>query len=237
MSRDWISKRGPKRHRHTTITFVLLHPSLVRFVVVEISPFCRRVAHFRVVGRQGVNTVRLGSRIGRHSLRPGTYKLVARSIPGGRRVVDTRLVVVRRASQDRIAAARGANTCATSSAAAAASSAGVAGSASSGSGSSSGSSGGPSTGSKTETHAKSKPPRHRGVLGARFAQKAVNAASHVPLWLYALLVLAIILLAAAALPLRAAPDGAASALARHRGALALAGAATLVVVTVMYVLL
>ena len=59
-----------------------------------------------------------------------------------------------------------------------------------------------------------------------------------PVWLYALLALAIVLLAAAALPLRAAPStGTASVLARHRGVLALAGAAMLVAVMVAYVLL
>ena len=46
------------------------------------------------------------------------------------------------------------------------------------------------------------------------------------------------LLAAAALPLRAAPStGTASVLARHRGVLALAGAGTLIVVMAAYVLL
>jgi hypothetical protein len=226
MSRDWISKRGPKRHRHTTVTFVLLHPSLVRFVVIEISPFCRRVAHFRVVGRQGVNTVRLGPRIGRHSLRPGTYKLIARSVPGGRRVVDTPLIVVSHPNPGLIAAARGADTCGAA-LAATVNGAGLAGSTNSGSGSSDG----PSAGAKTATHANSKPARHRGVLGARFARKAAETASRVPLWLYALVAIAIVLLAAGAFLPKARPAGLAASLVAG-----LTGAVVLLVAMVAYII-
>ena len=232
MSRDWIARRGPKRQRHTTLVFVLRNPSLVRFVVVQVSPDCRRFAHFRVVGHRGVNRVRVGPRVGRHTLRPGTYKLIARAVPGGRTVVDTRLVVVRRANSNQIEQARGADTCPSSTHASA-----------QGAGAASGSMGGPTGSSSSKADRaqapSSKPARHhQGVLGAKFARKAVEAARGVPPWLYVLLVLAIVLLAAAALPLRAAPTtGAASALARHRGAIAIAGAATLVAVMVMYVLL
>jgi len=234
-SRDWIAKRGPKRQRHTTLVFVLRNPSLVRFVVVQISPDCRRFAHFRVVGHRGVNRVQLGPRIGRHTLRPGTYKLVARAVPGGRTVVDTRLVVVRTANRAQIEHARGEDTCPT----AAGSSAGSAGLGASGSSGARGQAvSAPGTSKTATAAATSKPARHQGVLGARFARKAVKAASSVPLWLYALLLLAIVLLAVAALPLRAAPStGTASVLARHRGVLALAGAAMLVAVMVVYVLL
>jgi hypothetical protein len=232
LSRDWIAKRGTKRQRHTTIVFVLRNPSVVQFVLVRVSPDCHRVGRFRVVGRQGVNRVRIGSRIGRHRLRPGTYRLVARAVPGGRTVVDARLVVARRANRDAIEAARGADTCAPG--------AGGFGRATGGTGSTNGgagSTGGPSA-SETAVSTKAKPAKHQGVLGAHFARKAVEAASHVPIWLYLLLALAIVLLAAAALPLRAAPStGTASVLARHRGALAVAGAATLVAVMVAYVLL
>ncbi|HEY7148310.1 MAG TPA: hypothetical protein VH420_02590, partial [Gaiellaceae bacterium] len=168
------------------------------------------------------------ARVGRHSLRPGTYRLIARAVPGGRKVVDTRLVVVRRANRDAIEAARGADTCAP-----AASSSDTAAAGSTGTGTSAK----PGTPAAANA-AKPKPSRHRGVLGARFARKAAEAASRVPVWLYLLLALAIGLLAAASLPLRAAPGNrTASVLARHRGALAIAGAATLVGVMVAYVLL
>ena len=153
-------------------------------------------------------------------------------MPGGRTVVDARLVVARRASRGEIEAARGADTCTPSTEGS--------GALTGGSGSATGGPGSSTSPSASETagSAKSKPAKHQGVLAARFARKAVEAASHVPVWLYALLALAIVLLAAAALPLRAAPStGTASVLARHRGALAVAGAATLVAVMVAYVLL
>ena len=233
-SRDWIARRGPKRQRHTTLVFVLRNPSLVRFVVVQISPDCRRFAHFRVVGHRGVNRVRLGPRVGRHTLRPGTYKLVARAVPGGRTVVDTRLVVVRTANPAQIEHAREEDTCPT----AAGSSTGSAGLGAAGSSGGGQAISAPGSSKSAAAAARSKPARHQGVLAAKFARKAVDAARSVPLWLYALLILAIALLAAAALPLRAASTtGAASALARHRGVLAVAGAATLVAVMVAYVLL
>jgi hypothetical protein len=75
------------------------------------------------------------------------------------------------------------------------------------------------------------------VLGARFTRRAVDAVTSIPLWLYVLLALAIALLAVAALPLRATPNGRAAVLLAHRrGMIALAGAAVLVAVTVSYVL-
>ena len=208
---------------------MLRNPSLVEFVVVEVSPDCRRVARFRVVGHRGVNRVRLGPRVGRHTLRPGTYKLLARAVPGGRTVVDTRLVVVQTLDREQIREARRADTCAPASRSSAGAAAAVAGSSPTA---------GPAGSSKTAAAAKPRPARHQGVLGAKFARKAVEAARTVPLWLDALLLLAIALLAAAALPLRpSSTSGTASALTRHRGTIALAGAATLVAVTVAYVLL
>jgi hypothetical protein len=238
LSRDWISKRGSKRQRHTTVVFVLRHPSLVQFVVLRVSPDCHRVGRFRVVGRPGVNRVRIGPRVGRHRLRPGTYRLVARAVPGGRRVVNAQLVVARSATPAEIEAARGDDTC-TPSANGFRSAIGAAGLTTGAGGSTGGFSASKTVASsKPNAAARTKPAKHRGVLGAHFARKAVDAASEVPLWLYALLAVAIVLLAAAALPLRATPStGTASALARHRGVLALAGAGTLIVVMAAYVLL
>jgi hypothetical protein len=200
---------------------------------MRVSPDCHRVGRFRVVGREGVNRVRIGPRVGRHRLRPGTYRLVARAVPGGRRVADATLVVARRANRDEIEAARGTDTCTPATGGFGTSTAASAGTSGGG-----GSTGGP-PGSKAAASAKTKHAKHhQGVLSARFARKAVEAASHVPVWLYALLALAIVLLAAAALPLRAAPStGTASVLARHRGVLGLAGAGMLVAVMVVYVLL
>jgi hypothetical protein len=221
MSRDWISKHGTKRQRHTTIVFALRHPSVVQFVLVRVSPDCRRVGRFRVVGHRGVNRVRLGPRVGRHSLRPGTYRLIARAVPGGRTLVDTRLVVVTHASHDEIEAARGADTCspATSSEGGAQAS-GTAGTQSTA---------GPRT-SKAEST--SKPDPHQGVLGAKFARKAAEAASRVPIWLYTLVALAIVLLAAGAFLPKARPAGLAASLV-----FGLTGAMVLLLAMVAYLVL
>jgi hypothetical protein len=75
------------------------------------------------------------------------------------------------------------------------------------------------------------------VLGARFTRRAVDAVKSIPLWLFALLGVAIALLALAALPLRATPNGRTAVLLAHRrGMIALAGTAALVAVAVAFVL-
>ena len=98
LARDWISRSGPHRHRRTTLVFVLRRPALVEFVVVQVSPACRRIGTFRVRGHRGVNRVRLGGRVAHHLLGPGTYRIVARRGLGGK-VVDTQLVVVQNAKR------------------------------------------------------------------------------------------------------------------------------------------
>lgn len=151
-------------------------------------------------------------------------------------MVDAKLVVARSATPAEIEAARGDDTCTPTGGFRSA--IGAPGASTGAGGSTDGFSPSKTVASSKTTATKTKPAKHQGVLGARFARKAVDAASEVPLWLYALLALAIVLLAAAALPLRATPStGTASVLARHRGVLALAGAATLVAVMVAYVLL
>jgi hypothetical protein len=217
--RDWISRSGSKKQRRTTLIFVLRRPALVEFVVVQVSPDCRRIGRFRVRGHRGVNRVRLRSRVGRHSLAPGTYRIVARTLPGGRTVADTRLVVVERASRREIRAARGANTCPPGAVLAAA-----------------GATGGRAApkarrSAKAGSERSSQPSRHRGVLGARFARRAVSAAKVVPLWLYALVALAILLLAAGAFLPKARPAGLAASLV-----FGLTGAAVLLLAMAAYAL-
>lgn len=74
-----------------------------------------------------------------------------------------------------------------------------------------------------------------GALGVRFAREAVDVVTSIPLWLYALLGLAIALLAVAALPLRATPGPRTAVLLANRRALvALAGAAVLTAATIAY---
>jgi hypothetical protein len=229
-SRDWIARSGPKKQRKTVLVFFLRKPALVEFVVIQVSPECRRIGRFRVQGRRGRNRVRFRGRIGRAVLRPGTYLIRARA--GRRRVVDTRLVVVRYASRDKIAAARRADACVSpeeTESSAAPSTTGTGALA-----------GGGKAAASPEDKAGAQPrrPRDRGALGARFTQKAVDVVTSIPPWLFLLLGLAIMLLAVAALPLRATPNRqTAVALANRRGMIALSGAATLLAATVAYALL
>jgi len=183
LARDWIAHRGANGERRTTLVFILRRPALVEFAVIEVAPDCRRVGSFRVRGHRGVNRVRVPNRVGREPLAPGTYRVVARAIPGGRTVGRARLVVVDRASRGEIRAARRADSCAP------------------------GSSVGTSDPAQPPAGALSVPARpksarhsarHHGVLGARFAKGAFSAAEDVPLWVYVLLALAIALLGAAA---------------------------------------
>ena len=197
----------------------------MEFVVIEIAPDCRRIGRFQVAGQPGVNRVRFRGHIGRGVLGPGTYRIVARTLPRGRAVVDTKLVVVARPAREEIASARSANVCGTKptgrSASATASTPAK-----------------PGTATQSKVQKTAQASRAHGVLGARFTKKAiVDAIKGIPPWLFALLVLAIALLAVAALPLRATPTRrGASALAHHRRIVALVGSAVLVAVTVAYTL-
>ena len=221
LARDWISRSGPSRQRRTMLVFTLRRATLVEFVVLEVSPGCRRVGRFRVQGRRGVNRIPLRTRVGRHSLSPGTYRFIARTLPGGRKVSDIRLVVVQHSSRREISAARTADACRRAALSAASPVRAITTAA-----------GDRSLRARPE-HA-SRPARHKGVLGARFARGAVAAAGDAQLLLYPLLAMAIALLAAAAVPRRYVR---ARLLARHREVVAFAGAALLVAVTITYALL
>jgi hypothetical protein len=140
-------------------------------------------------------------------------------------VLDTRVVVVTRANKREIVAARRENACA-----------GPAFQAFAAQGSSGGwaSQAKDLAGGATAKTAKkpSSSNRRHGVLGARFTWPQAGTSG----WLLALLGLGLALLAVAALPTRARNMRTAELLARARGAMALAGAATLVGITVAYLL-
>ena len=219
LARDWISRSGPNKQRRTTLVFVLRSRTVVEFVVIRIAPNCRRIGRFRVQGHPGVNQVRLGSRVGRHSLSPGTYRIVARTLPGGRTISDTRLVVVERASPGEIGLSRSANVCPQA--------AGL------GSGSFSSASD-PPAGSRpggAEQEGTAQPGRDRGVLGANFSRRAFSAVKGIPIWLTVLFGFALGLLVTSALFPKAAPEGLAVSLA-----CGMTGAVTLLI-TIAYLAL
>jgi len=209
------------------LVFVLKRATIVEFVVFQVAPDCRRIGRFRVAGRPGVNRVRFRGRVGRRVLGPGTYRIRARTLPRGRALVDTELVVVARPERERIASGRGANACRSR----------MPWQSSSSTASGTGKPSAAVSGARGNVDQRARPSRSHGVLGARFAKTAVDALTNIPAWLFGLLGLAIALLAVAALPLRATRRrGAAAALAHHRGTVALAGAGMLIAVTVAYAL-
>jgi hypothetical protein len=219
LARDWISTRGPKSQRRTNLVFVLSRPAVVAFLVVQLAPECRRLGRFRVHGHQGVNRIRVGRRIGRSRLAPGTYRFVAWTLPGGRRVTDTRLIVVQDASRTALRTARHADNCSRAANSSIHSTQepidqGTAG---------------PAGASKPSKDAQ--PTRHGGVRGAKFAKRAFSAADDAPVGVYVLLGLAIALLGAAAALPKAAPTRRSAPLIAG-----LSGAGILLGVTVGYAL-
>jgi hypothetical protein len=77
----------------------------------------------------------------------------------------------------------------------------------------------------------------KGVLGVKFARKALGTVADIPPWLYALLGVAIALLAVAALPPHATQNRQTAVLLAHRrGMIASAGAAALAAAMIAYAL-
>jgi hypothetical protein len=220
------------------VTFVLrlLRPAVIEFTVFRIAPDCRFAGTFRVTAHAGVNRVRFGGRIGRRVLRPGTYLIRAQAVPvnPADTVLETKLVIFASGKPTRrqVRAARAADVCPRptferlglgfGSFLAAAGSTG-------GSGSQSAAKAGVDR-EQGETKAAG------GVLGERFngVRHAVRSV-HPLIWIG--LGIALALLALAALPVESARNAkVAMLLAYRRTEVALAGAATLILVTVAYVL-
>jgi hypothetical protein len=237
LSRPWISLKGPKARRLTTFVFRLPKRVVVEFIVIRVSPDCTIVGRFRVKGHKGVNRVSFRGRIGRRWLPPGTYRIVAHtpSLPT-RPLMVTRLVIFNgKPTPAQVDVASASNVCA------AANSAEGAGPFGFGPSSALFGSLGGVTGTGGEAKAAAAP-AHGGwdssgeVLGARFSRAGDAVKSiHPLLWIG--LGIAIALLALAALPLEAAPNARIAALlAYRRMTVALAGASTLVAVTIAYAL-
>jgi hypothetical protein len=212
-----------------TLRFFLSKPALVEFLLVRVAPDCRPVARFLVKGRAGTNRVRFRGRIRGRALRPGTYVIRARTLPAGKALAETKLVIFKRKPLPReLAAAQAANACGISDRAEGMSSARAL-------------PGGtkPTGGadkSKLEVSRGNRGKTPLGVLGVRFT-RAADAVKDVPALVFVLLGIAIGLLAAAAMPLRFLPDGRLAALlAYQRTSVALAGAITLASVALVYAL-
>jgi hypothetical protein len=220
------------------VTFVLRlrRSAVVEFTVFRIAPDCRLAGTFRVKGHPGVNRVGFRGRIGRRLLRPGTYLIRARTVPANATdtVLETKLVIFRsgRPSRRQVRAAQAADVCprptfetiglgfgsflATSRAGA-----------------------GPGAGAKATPARPESEGRNEqagAVLGARFGRAGDTVkAIHPLIWIGLGIAIALLVLAAA--PVEAVRGAKVAALlAYRRTAVAFAGAVTLVLVTVAYVL-
>ena len=168
-------------------------------------------------------------------LPPGAYRIRVRTLPRGRILAETRLAIFRRKPHpDEVAAAQASNTCPAESL--------TSGSARTGTGT------GPAPGPSLIRLAPrdaiqvqgADRPRGRvlpaGVLGVQFS-RAAEAAKEIHPLLFLLLGMAIALLALAAVPARYVPNARIAALlAYRRSTVAIAGAAALATVSVLYVL-
>lgn len=115
-SRTWISTKGARHKRATTLTFTLPRAARLVLVVRQVSPVCRFVRRFAVKAHAGRNRVRFPARGSRWRLRPGTYRISASTV-SGRLLRRATVVVLNDSTPTRaeISAARAADVCASSS--------------------------------------------------------------------------------------------------------------------------
>jgi hypothetical protein len=92
----------PRRPRPVVATFRVRRAALVRVAVRQVAPLCRTLGRYRYRAEPGPNRVRLPAQIGRHRLGAGTYVLVGRTL--GHRVF--RVVTEVRRARNRLLAHR-----------------------------------------------------------------------------------------------------------------------------------
>ena len=189
-------------------------------------------------GRAGVNRVSFRGRVGGRMLAPGSYRIRARALSSGRALTETRLVIFKRKPlHAELAAAQASNTCRSDTSketAAPGTSAGAGAAAAR-----SARTGGKQSGGVIQVEGADGPQGRglpAGVLGVQFS-RAAEAVKKIHPLLYVLLGMAIALLGLAAIPIRYVPNARLAALlAYRRSTVAIAGAAALAAVSVMYVL-
>jgi hypothetical protein len=220
--RPWISRSGPRAQRQTTLVFRLSRPALIELVFTRIAPDCRVVGKLRVQGRAGLNRVQFRGRIGRRILRPGMYRVTARTLrPRRAAPVRVNVIIVGRPNPTPavIALARATNACAHAAGEPDVTAAAAA-----------------PLGTAPPSSPRPKPTvlRVRDVLGTQFT-RAADLVREVPPFLFPVLAFAIVLLGLATIPRRVAPTLRLQALlAYHREWIVLAGTITLISVAVTY---
>ena len=210
--------------RPLVLRFRVRARSTVVYSLIQVSPVCRHVATFRRVAHRGANTLRIGPRVARHRLARGTYRIVGRA--RGRLVLSRRFVVANRILPARAALEAAARTvCKPAPALAPLSSRAVTGVAVAVAAKSA------AAPAEAPSPAAPKTRAHRPlgpftphVLGHTFTKRLEHASPWMRVALLGTLGFAIALLALAAMPLEALPDGRLAAFVAHRRLdLALAG--------------
>jgi hypothetical protein len=240
-SRKWVLTTGPESARGVWISFWLSRPGTVVFLVDEIAPECRYVGRFIARGRAGRNSVRFRGRLRGRQLEAGTYRLTAH--PRGRRAQPLTGVTVAildgSPGPAEIATANARNTCPD----------GIppslrgAGVAAAGAASGTDPAGGESTQAGgvagVQASAADRRPYQDDSSGpfAAASETLQSAADAVPPVLFALALLAVLLLGLAAMPQPVRASRAGATLVHHRGALALAGAGVLIAAVLSFMLL
>ncbi|MGZ8794281.1 MAG: hypothetical protein ACXW0F_06535 [Gaiellaceae bacterium] len=235
-SRKFVLTTGSESARGVWITFWLSRPGTVVVLVDELAPDCRYVGKFLARGRAGQNSVRFRGRLRGRQLEAGTYRLTAH--PRGRRIPPLTGVTVAifdgSPAPAEIAAASARNTCPD----------GIPPSAreeglsrsGSGSGEQRDASGGVAGVQASAPGGRAYQDESSGPFAAA-AETIQSAADAIPPVLFALALLAVLLLAMAAMPQPVRASRAGAALVHHRGALALAGVGVLLAAVLSFVLL
>ena len=240
-SRKFVLTTGSESARGAWITFWLSRPGTVVFLVDEIAPECRYVGKFLSRGQAGRNSVRFRGRLLGRQLEAGTYRLTAH--PRGRRAQPLTGVTIAildgSPGLTEVAAANARNTCPLGIPPSLRGSGLAAAGAASGTeppGTESSVTGG--VAGVQATAAERRPYRDdsSGPLAAA-AETIQLAADAVPPMLFALALLAVLLLGLAAMPQPVRDSRAGAALVHHRPTLALAGAGVLIAAVFSFMLL
>jgi len=216
-----------------SIRFWLSRPRTVVFYVDQLAPTCRYIGKFLVRGRKGQNVFRFRARVRGRALEPGTYRLTARPRHSARaRLAGVTIVVfTQRPGKHEVAAAHGENTCpgeippsvraAQVGAAAGGDDRGQAIGVDSSDDGSGGVAGALATSRRPDGNSQSGPV-------ATAAEKVRAVAQAVPPAVFALALLAALLLAVAAMPQPVRTSRAGATLVHHRATVALMGIGVLI---------
>jgi hypothetical protein len=237
VSRSWLAIRGPRARRSVRISFWLARPTAVVVRVDQVAPDCRYAGKFLVRGHAGRNVVRFRGRLRGRTLQPGTYRVVAH--PRGQRAYRLEratVVVLERppggAAEVRAASTR--NVCPSGLSPSQVEFTAVPVSKDTQAGNGKGVAG------ATARSGRGGLLDAEGPIGKPLGQAAgtiENAARSIPPALFAMVALAVLLLALASMPQIGGPSRASALLVHRRASITVAGGAALATAIATYLVL